>query len=139
MAALSVQSTPAEKIKLAQISVEEFQRISKAIKEDAQRELDFTLTENSVLMFRDRLCVPSDTQLRKGVLSEAHDSPYPISSEWKWKHVTMDFVTRLPRTPSDVNAMWVVDDRLTKTAHFIPVKITYSMDEPACLYIDNVI
>ena len=37
--------------------------------------------------------------------------------EWKWEHVTMDFVTHLPRTPRRHNAVWVIVDRLTKSAH----------------------
>ena len=35
-------------------------------------------------------------------------------AEWKWEHVTMDFVTHLPRTPQGHDAVWVIVDRLTK-------------------------
>ena len=38
-------------------------------------------------------------------------------AEWKWKHVTMDFVTHLPRTPQGHDAVWVIVDRITKSAH----------------------
>jgi hypothetical protein len=44
--------------------------------------------------------------------------PLPIP-EWKWEHVTMDFVTGLPKTVKGNNAIWVVVDRLTKSAHFL--------------------
>jgi len=43
----------------------------------------------------------------------------------------MDFVTGLPRSPKGHKAIWVIVDRMTKTAHFIPVKMTYSLDQLA--------
>jgi hypothetical protein len=46
--------------------------------------------------------------------------------EWKWKEIAMDFIVGLPRTQSGYNSIWVIVDRLTKVAHFIPVKTTYS-------------
>ncbi|RVX02411.1 Transposon Ty3-G Gag-Pol polyprotein [Vitis vinifera] len=47
----------------------------------------------------------------------------PLSiPEWKWEHITMDFVTGLPRTLGGNNAIWVIVDRLTKSAHFLPMK-----------------
>ncbi|KAJ9544295.1 hypothetical protein OSB04_024002 [Centaurea solstitialis] len=47
--------------------------------------------------------------------------------EWTWEHVTMDFVTKLPRTPKRYDTIWVIVDRLSKSAHFLPMKETYSM------------
>ena len=47
---------------------------------------------------------------------------------WKWEHITMDFVVGLPQTLRGLNAIWVIVDRLTKSAHFLPVKTTYSLD-----------
>ncbi|KAA3484475.1 integrase [Gossypium australe] len=41
--------------------------------------------------------------------------------EWKWDRITMDFVMGLPLTPKKKDVVWVVVDRLTKLAHFIPV------------------
>ena len=40
----------------------------------------------------------------------------------------MDFVTSLPRSPRGHEAIWVIVDRMTKTAHFIPVQMNYSLD-----------
>ena len=50
--------------------------------------------------------------------------PLPIP-EWKWEVVTMDFITELPRTNKQHDSIMVVVDKLTKAAHFIPVKITH--------------
>ena len=44
--------------------------------------------------------------------------------EWKWEHVTMDFVTHFPRTPQRHDVVWVIIDRLTKSAHFLAVRMT---------------
>jgi len=41
--------------------------------------------------------------------------------EWKWYRITMDFVVGLPQTLKKFDAVWVIVDRLTKSAHFIPV------------------
>jgi hypothetical protein len=45
--------------------------------------------------------------------------------EWKWEEIGMDFVTGLPRTQKGNDSIWVIIDRLTKVAHFIPVKTTF--------------
>ncbi|GJW12529.1 putative reverse transcriptase domain-containing protein [Tanacetum coccineum] len=48
---------------------------------------------------------------------------------WKWERITMDFVSRLPRTPSGYDMIWVIVDRLTKLAHFLPMKKTDSIEK----------
>ena len=58
--------------------------------------------------------------------------------EWKWEHITMDIVTRMPRTLGGNNAIWVIMDRLTKSAHFLPMKVNSSMDRLASLYIKEI-
>jgi hypothetical protein len=45
--------------------------------------------------------------------------------EWKWEEIGMNFIIGLPRTPIGYDSIWVIVDRLTKVAHFIPVKTTY--------------
>jgi hypothetical protein len=50
--------------------------------------------------------------------------PLPIPS-WKWKDISMDFITGLPKTSRGFDSIWVIVDRLTKSAHFIPVKTDY--------------
>ncbi|CAH9054132.1 unnamed protein product [Cuscuta epithymum] len=59
--------------------------------------------------------------------------------EWKWEHVTMDFVVGLPRTVNNYDAVWVVVDRLTKSAHFLPINITYPLERLAKLYTEEIV
>jgi hypothetical protein len=59
--------------------------------------------------------------------------------EWKWEHITMDFVVGLPHTPRGKDAIWVVVDRLTKSAHFIPMKMTNSVEEFVPLYMKELL
>ena len=49
-------------------------------------------------------------------------------TEWKWEHVMMDFVTHFPRTPQRHDAVWVIVDRLTKSAHFLAVRMTFALE-----------
>ena len=60
-------------------------------------------------------------------------------AEWKWEHVTMDFVTHLPRTPQGHDAVWVIADRLTKLAHFLAVQMTFTLERFCRLYIREIV
>ena len=51
----------------------------------------------------------------------------------------MDFVSSLPLTQKKHDLVWVITYRLTKSAHFIPVRINYSMDRLAELYVDEIV
>ncbi|CAL8112794.1 unnamed protein product [Prunus armeniaca] len=64
--------------------------------------------------------------------------PLPIP-EWKWEHITMDFVFKLPRTSKGHDGIWVIVDRLTKSAHFLPIKETYSLSKLAKLFVDEIV
>lgn len=64
--------------------------------------------------------------------------PLPIP-EWKWEEVGMDFITGLPRTQSGCDSIWVIIDRLTKVAHFLPVKTTYPSSKLAELYMAKIV
>ncbi|KAA3457096.1 DNA/RNA polymerases superfamily protein [Gossypium australe] len=59
--------------------------------------------------------------------------------EWKWDRIAMDFVTGLPLTPKKKDVVWIVVDRLTKSAYFIPVHIDYSLDKLANLYVSKIV
>ena len=59
--------------------------------------------------------------------------------EWKWDRITMDFVVGLPLTGRKHDSVWVVVDRLTKSTHFLPVRIDYSLDKLAELCISEIV
>ncbi|GJV97817.1 putative reverse transcriptase domain-containing protein [Tanacetum coccineum] len=58
---------------------------------------------------------------------------------WKWERITMDFVTKLPKTSNGHDTIWVIVDRLTKSAHFIPTRETDSMETLTRLYIKEIV
>ena len=64
--------------------------------------------------------------------------PLPIPS-WKWEDISMDFIVGLPTTPHKHDSVWVIVDRLTKTAHFIHVHTTYSAKKYAEIYLDQIV
>nr|XP_016455770.1 PREDICTED: uncharacterized protein LOC107779799 [Nicotiana tabacum] len=119
-----------------------------------QRQPLFELTGDGVLRYQGRLCVPSVGELRAKILLEAHYSRYAqVKAEhqrpggltqcielplWKWDMINMDFITGLPRTPRRYDSIWVIIDRLTKSAHFLPVRTTYSAEDYAKLYIREI-
>ena len=155
------------------------------------KETEFTMSENGVLYYKDRVCVPHCNDLRKSILEEAHSGSFAIRPgstkmyrdlkmsfwwsgmkrdvsefeakclvcqkvkaehqvpsgllqpiripEWKWNRITMDFVVGLQLTGRKHDSVWVVVDRLTKSAHFLPVRIDYSLDKLAELYTKEIV
>jgi hypothetical protein len=63
--------------------------------------------------------------------------PFPIP-EWKWEVVSVDFITKLPRTVKQHDSIMVVVDKLTKATHFIPVKTTHKATNIADIYMREV-
>nr|GFA07874.1 reverse transcriptase domain-containing protein [Tanacetum cinerariifolium] len=63
----------------------------------------------------------------------------PEIPQWKWDNITMDFVTKLPRTSSGYDTIWVIVDRLTKSAYFLPMREDDSMDKLTKLYLKEVV
>ena len=59
-------------------------------------------------------------------------------AKWKWEHVMMDFVTHLPRTSRGHDAVWVIVDWLTKSAYFLAVRMTFTLEEFGRLYIQEI-
>ena len=155
------------------------------------KEIEFTVNEDEVLYYKDRVCVPDDNDLRKVIHEEAHSGSFAIHlgstkmyqdlkmsfwwsgmkrdvsefvtkclvcqrvktehqvpsgllqsigiPEWKWDRITIDSVVGLPLTGREHDSIWVVVDRLTKSAHFLPVRTDYSLDKLAELYIKEIV
>nr|GEY08311.1 retrotransposon protein, putative, Ty3-gypsy subclass [Tanacetum cinerariifolium] len=63
----------------------------------------------------------------------------PEIPQWKWDNITMDFFTKLLRTSSGYDTIWVIVDRLTKSTHFLPMRKDDSMDKLIKLYLKEVV
>ncbi|GJZ66717.1 putative reverse transcriptase domain-containing protein [Tanacetum coccineum] len=61
----------------------------------------------------------------------------PNIPEWKWEKITMDFVTKLPKTANGYDTIWVIIDRLTKFAHFLPMRENDPIERLMKLYMKN--
>jgi hypothetical protein len=59
--------------------------------------------------------------------------------DWKWEEIAIDFIVGLPRTQSGYDSIWVIVDRLTKVAQFIPTKTPYSRPQLAKLYMSRIV
>jgi IS30 family transposase len=98
----------------------------------------FTIHPGSTKMYRD-LRENSWWSNMKGEIAE-YVSMQPLSiPAWKWDDISMDFIVGLPLTPRKHDSIWVIVDRLTKTADFIPVHTTYSAERYAEIYIDLIV
>ncbi|GKC29955.1 putative nucleotidyltransferase, ribonuclease H [Tanacetum coccineum] len=105
---------------------------------------------------------PKRGDVRTLIMDEAHKSKYsvhlradkmyydlrdrpssllqqPEIPEWKWERIVMYFVTKLPRTSSGHDTIWVIVDRLTKSAHFLPMREDYKIDILARLYLNEIV
>ncbi|GJS48624.1 putative reverse transcriptase domain-containing protein [Tanacetum coccineum] len=86
-------------------------------------------------------------RLQRGIgdrVKAEHQRPFgllqqPEILEWKWEVIAMDFMTKLPRTSSRHDTICVIVDRLTKSAHFLPMREDYKMDKLARLYINEIV
>ncbi|KAK8578800.1 hypothetical protein V6N12_069144 [Hibiscus sabdariffa] len=137
---------------------QELQKIANNL--EAKHNSELLVKPDELLYFKNRMCVPNDKDLRKEMLDEAHQSSFSIHPgskvkvehqaptallqplkfrQWKWERITMDFVSGLLITPRKNDFVWVIVDRLTKFAHFIPVRVNMSSDIMTEIYIREVI
>ncbi|GKB67535.1 putative nucleotidyltransferase, ribonuclease H [Tanacetum coccineum] len=63
----------------------------------------------------------------------------PVIPVWKWENITMDFITKLAKTSTGQDTIWVIIDRLTKSAYFLPMKETDSMEKLMRQYLKEVV
>ena len=153
--------------------------------------IDYAIDESGGLLYKNRLCVPNVTDLRRKILYESHNTVFTMHSggnkmyrdmkqyywwrgmkkdifeyvskcltcwqvkaehqvpsgllnplpipQWKWDNITMDFVSGFPLTQRKHDAVWVIVDILTKSAHFLPVRLDYSMDRLMELYVSEIV
>ncbi|KAA0052359.1 pol protein [Cucumis melo var. makuwa] len=87
--------------------------------------VEFSTSSDDGLLFERHLCVPTDSAVKTELLTEAHSSPFSMHPG-------------LPRTLRGFTLIWVVVDRLTKSAHFIPGKSTYTATKWAQLYMSEI-
>ena len=77
--------------------------------------------------------VKAEHQVPSGLLN-----PLPIP-QWKWDNITMDFVSGFPLTQRKHDLVWVIVDRLTKSSHLLPIRLDYSMDRLAELFVSEIV
>nr|GFA11643.1 hypothetical protein [Tanacetum cinerariifolium] len=119
----------------------------------------FEIHSNGIRCFKGRLWFTLSGGIRDMIMHEMHNSnkcltcakvkaehqkpsgllQQPEILEWKWEKITMDFVSGLPRTPSGHESIWVIVDRLTKSAHFLPMKKIDSIEKLAQQYLKEIV
>nr|GFA65151.1 reverse transcriptase domain-containing protein [Tanacetum cinerariifolium] len=100
---------------------------------------------DGTLCLNGRSWLPCYGDLQTMIVYESHKSKpsgllvQPKIPEWKWDNITMDFVTKLPKSSQGYDTIWVIVDRLTKSAIFTPIRKTDSMDKLARIYLKEVV
>ncbi|GKD86819.1 putative reverse transcriptase domain-containing protein [Tanacetum coccineum] len=77
--------------------------------------------------------VKAEHQRPSGLLAQ------PEIPEWKWDNITLDFITKLPKSSHGFDTIWVIMDRLTKSAHFLPIRENDPLDKLARLYLNRIV
>ncbi|GJT99802.1 putative reverse transcriptase domain-containing protein, partial [Tanacetum coccineum] len=123
------------------------------VKNENLRGMDksFEIRPDETHCIKNQSWLPLFGGLRDLIMHESHKSKYSIHSDfdkivkaecqkpsgllvqleipmWKWERITMDFVTKLPKIANVHDTIWVIVDRLTKSANFIPTRATDSME-----------
>ncbi|GJX71841.1 putative reverse transcriptase domain-containing protein [Tanacetum coccineum] len=110
---------------------------------------------DGTLCLNGRSWLPCYGDLRTVIMHESHKSKYSIHPaehqrpsgllvqpdipQWKWDNITMDFVTKLPKSSQGYDTIWVIVDRLTKSAIFVPMRETDLMDKLTRMYLKEVV
>ncbi|GJX18773.1 putative reverse transcriptase domain-containing protein, partial [Tanacetum coccineum] len=120
-------------------AVDEFVGLQKGLDEMIEQRSDGTL------YYLDRIWVPLKGEVRTLIMDEAHKLKYSVHPGADKMYydlrdrLTMDYVTKLPRTSSGHDTIWVIVDRLTKSTHFLPMREDYKMDRLARLYLNEIV
>ncbi|GKC92087.1 putative reverse transcriptase domain-containing protein, partial [Tanacetum coccineum] len=134
--------------------VDEFAELQKGLDKIIEQRSDGTL------YYLDQIWVPLKGDVRTLIMDEAHKSKYSVHpgankmyydlrDRYWWPgmkkdiavyvRIAMDFVTKLPRTSSGHDTIWVIMVRLTKSAHFLSMHEDYKMDRLARLYLNEIV
>jgi hypothetical protein len=133
-------------------------------KMEAGRANCFRKDDQGVIWVKDRIVVPKDAEVRQQILDEAHLSRYfihlgstkmyqDLKQHYWWtkmkieiaryvakcEDINMDFIVGLPKTTKGFDSIWVIIDRLTKTTHFLHVKMDHLVAVYAQLYIAHIL
>ncbi|GJT80918.1 hypothetical protein Tco_1055260 [Tanacetum coccineum] len=112
---------------------------------EAIREQKLEPRADGTLCLNGRSWLPCYGDLRTVIMHElnikGHQNCWvkPNIPEWKWDNITMDFVMKLPKTSQGYDTIWVIVDRLTKSAIFTPMRETDPLDKLARLYLKEVV
>ncbi|GKB62248.1 putative reverse transcriptase domain-containing protein [Tanacetum coccineum] len=152
-----LQSSIKDRILAAQKeAVDEFAGLQKGLDEMIEQRSDGTL------YYLDRICVPLKgerywcSEMKKDIaeyvskcltclkVKAEHQRPSGLLQQpeipiWKWEGIAIDFMTKLPRTSSRHDTIWVFVDRLTKSAHFLPMREDYKMERLARLHLNEIV
>ncbi|GJU54979.1 putative reverse transcriptase domain-containing protein [Tanacetum coccineum] len=116
---------------------------------------------DGTLFLHDISWLPCYGDLRSVIMHESHKSKYsihpssekmvkvehqrpsgllvqPAIPEWKWDNTMMDFITKLPKSSQGLDTIWVIVDRLTKSAHFLTIRENDPLDKLARLYLNRI-
>ncbi|TYK01903.1 putative gag-pol polyprotein [Cucumis melo var. makuwa] len=157
LAQLTVQRTLRQKIIDAQSN--DPYLVEKRDLAEAEQAVEFSISSDGGLLFERRLCVPSDSAIKTELLSEAHSSPFfmhPGSTKmyqdlkrvYWWRNMKREvaelvskcLVCQQVKAPRQKPAViWVVVDMLTKSAHFVSGKSTYTASKWAQLYMSEIV
>nr|GEU37147.1 hypothetical protein [Tanacetum cinerariifolium] len=87
---------------------------------------------------------PENLKMKMYVVKAEHQRPsgllvQPAIPEWKWDSITMDFITKLPKSSQGFDTIWVIVDQLIKSAHFLPIRENDPLDKLARLYLNMIV
>nr|GEV61986.1 reverse transcriptase domain-containing protein [Tanacetum cinerariifolium] len=143
-----IQKAHIEALKLENLEKED---VGGMIRKDIPKE-NLEPRADGSLCLNDRSWLPCYDDLRFVIMHESHKSKYSIHPssdkmyqgrtskaigivgaaaipEWKWDDIMMDFITKLPKSSQGFDTIWVIVDRLTKSAHFLPIRENYPLDK----------
>ncbi|CAL9005387.1 unnamed protein product, partial [Prunus brigantina] len=106
---------------------------------------DYSVRNDGALMVGTRLYVPNDQALKREILEEAHSSAFamhPGSTKMYYtlkEHYWWPFMKKEIAEYNKHDGVWVIVDRLTKSAHFLPVRANYTLNKLAKIFMDEIV